>query len=248
MLVSVGVVAGGINAVAGGGAIIIFPALLGLGLSPISAAATISMAVLPGLVGSLKGYEPELHKVPRSFLLLIIPCLLGSVLGARLLSSVDAQVFSNVIPWLVLSAVMLLFLQSRIHKLIVTDKYLVKTNKSFGFPLMTLMVFILSIYGGFFGVGVGLMLLAVVGLSSQLKNTYQLSALKAWYVVGIATIACIYFLTTGLLSVGYGLVVAAGTAVGGYFGARYSRKISSHTVHNLAVFLGILITFYLFIK
>lgn len=247
-LVMAGVLAGGINAIAGGGAILIYPALLQLGLSPITATATISIAVLPGLIGSLFGYRQELHKVRRSFLWLIIPSLLGSVVGARLLYEINPDIFAEIIPWMVLSAVALLILQTRIHHLIVTDKNLVKTNKAWGFPLMVTAVFVLSIYGGFFGVGVGLMLLAVVGLSSQVKNTYQLSALKAWYIVGIASVASAYFTYTGLLNVRYGLTVAIGTVIGGYFGAKYSKKVSPHAVHNIAVIFGVIIVIYLFAK
>lgn len=248
LLVMAGVLAGAINSVAGGGAILIFPALLSLGLSPITATATISIAVLPGLLGSVVGYRQELQKVPKSFLLLIIPCLVGALIGAWGLYTINPDTFEAIIPWLVLSAAVLLALQTQIHNVIVTEKHLVKTNREWGFPLMILTIFVLAIYGGFFGVGVGLMLLAVVGLSSQIKNSYQLSALKNWYVFGMALVACIFFLSSGLLNVRYGLIIAVGTAIGGYLGARYSKKVSSHAVHTIAVVLAFSIAIFLFIK
>jgi uncharacterized protein len=248
VLILIGCVSGVINALAGGGAILIFPALLYFGLSSVSATATISLAVLPGLIGAIAGYRKELTQVPKSFILLVIPCLIGAVFGASLLYNIDPKVFDAIIPWLVLSSAVLLATQAKIHKLIVTEKRLVKTNKRLGFPLMILSVTVLSVYGGFFGVGVGLMLLAVVGLSSQIKNTYQLSALKSLYVSVMATTSCIYFVSSGLLNVRYGLTIAVGSAFGGYFGARYSKKISSHMVHNITVVLSFLIVLYLFLR
>lgn len=248
ILVVAGILAGAINAVAGGGAILIFPLLLRLGVDPIVATATISLAVLPGLLGSLIGYRKDLYSVPRSFLLLIIPVLVGASIGAFSLARIDSDLFSNIVPWLVLSAVLLLIFQAKIHHMIITEKHLVKTDRRLSWLGMIALVFFLSVYGGFFGVGVGIMLLAVVGLSSQMKNMYQLSALKNWYVTGIALVALSIFIWNGLINFEYGTLLAIGTLLGGYTGAKFSRHVPSHTVHNIAVILGVLIVIYLFVN
>lgn len=248
LLICAGAVAGAINAVAGGGAILLFPILLFLGVLPVEATATIFLAVLPGFFGALTGYRQELAQVPKFFLALIVWVLIGAAIGAILLTRVDPDLFADFIPWLVLSAVTLLAFQARIHHIIVTDKHLVKTDKRVGYFALLLVMLLLSVYGGFFGVGIGIMMMAVIGLSSKIKNTQQLSALKVWYVTGIDIVAISIFLSTGLIHLQYGGIMAIGSLAGGYAGARYSRNVSSHTVHNVTVLLGALIAAYLFLK
>lgn len=218
-----------------------YPALLAAGVPPINANATVSFAVFPGTVSATYGYKKHLGKVSKHFLWLIAPSMFGAFFGARILTKLNPESFAKLSPWLVLSAVLLLALQAKIHKLIVNEKRLVKTTKRIAIPLLFIVVFGLAVYGGFFGVGFGLMMLVVLGFSS-LKNSYELSAIKNLSGVGVSAVAASYFALHGLIDVTTGLVVASGTLVGGYTGSKLSQKISSHMVHDLTVVLGLIIS------
>ncbi len=248
LLILVGILCGTINAAAGGGALLIYPTLITLGVAPVNATATISLAVLPGLFFATYGFRKEIKSSPKIFWWLIIPSTLGAIIGARALIEINPNKFETIIPWLVLSAVLLLMLQTRIHKLIITDKHLVKTNRKLGMPLLFLIVFILAIYGGFFSVGVGLMLIAILGFSSKLKTTFQINGLKSLCLIGVGLVSLISFFNAGLIDVKHGSLLAIGTGIGGYLGSRYSKHFSAHIVHQFTVFIGIAIVVYLFIK
>ena len=242
-----GVLGGIINAIAGGGGILMYPALLAAGVAPINANATVSFAVFPGAVSATLGYRKHLEKVAKHFLWLIVPCMLGSFFGARFLANINPAKFAELSPWLVLSAVILLALQARIQSLIVDDKRIVNTTKKIAIPLLFIMVFVLAVYGGFFGVGFGLMILVVLGFTN-LKNSYELSAVKNLCGIGVSFVAASYFAAHGLLDIPSGVVVAMGTIAGGYGGSRMSQHISSKMVHNLTVALGLIISVVLIAK
>lgn len=241
ILFTAGLLGGMINAIAGGGGILMYPALLAVGVPPINANATVSLAVLPGVLSATFGYKAQFRKIPKYFLWLVVPCMAGAFFGARLLASINPETFASLSPWLVLSAVVLLALQARIHRLIVNEKRLVKQVRRLAVPMLFVVVSVLSVYGGFFGAGFGLMMLVVLGFS-RLKNAYQMSAVKNLCGVGITLVASVYFASKGLLDLPSGSMVAAGTVVGGYSGARLSQKISSHTVHDLTVITGLIIS------
>lgn len=240
LLFLAGLAAGIINAVAGGGGIIIYPALLVSGLSPLIANATSSLVVWPGTLMSAYGYRDELKNVPRYYIWLALPALLGSIVGAVILTRIDSHSFERLAPWLVFSAVLLLALQSRIHR------WLSKQTKRrkihwHTMPLMCMTVFPLAIYGGFFGVGFGLMMLAVLGFSS-LKNIHQMNGVKNLVSAVMAIVATVYFAHEGLIDWNSGLLVSIGTAIGGYTGARMSQKVSAHAVHDFTVVTGLIIS------
>lgn len=241
-----GIIAGMINAIAGGGAIILYPVLLASGLSPIVANATASLVIWPGSLTSALGYRKELQKVPRTFFWLIAPCILGSIIGCFILVHTRVATFEKLAPWLVLSAVILLALQSRIHRWLANQSKRRKIHWH-TMPLIFLAIFPLAIYGGFFGVGVGLMVLAVLGFTS-LKNMYQINGVKNLTSITMALVATIYFAKVGLINWHAGIIMAAGNACGGYVGARLSQKISTHHVHNATVAIGLVISVILIIK
>lgn len=241
-----GVLGGMINAIAGGGGIVMYPALLVAGLSPIVANATASLIVWPGSLSSAYGYRKELKKVPKLYLWLAVPSFIGAIIGSAILVKTNAHTFEKLAPWLVLSAVILLALQSRIHH------FLSKQSKKrkihwHTMPLIYLAVFPLAIYGGFFGVGFGLMMIAVLGFSS-LKNVHQINGVKNLCGATMAMVSTIYFAHAGLLDYRSGLIMAAGTTTGGFLGARLAHRISAHVVHKLIIAIGFIITIILIIK
>lgn len=246
ILLGAGVIGGLINAVAGGGAIIMYPALLLSGLSPIVASATSSLVIWPGSLASAYGYRRELRKVPRSFAWLIIPCLIGSLIGSKLLIGIDPHVFKELAPWLVLSAVILLALQSRLHRLLSAQTKKRKIHWH-TMPLIFTAIFPLAVYGGFFGVGMGLMVLVVLGFT-KLQGTHQLNGVKNLISVTIGIVAMTNFIGADLINYSAGLAMAVGAIIGGLAGAKIAHKVSAHTVHDATVVIGLVIAIILIIE
>lgn len=241
-----GILGGMINAIAGGGGIVMYPALLASGLNPIIANATASLVVLPGSASSAFGYRQELRKIPRYYFWLLVPCFFGAMIGSYVLVHTDPGKFERLAPWLVLSAVVLLALQSRIHRW-VTKQSKKRNIRWHTLPLLCLAAFPLAIYAGFFGVGFGLMMLALLGFTT-LKSVYQMNGLKNVCGIVLASVSVAYFSRTGYIHWQSGLVMAAGTTIGGYSGSRLSKKVSAHLVHDLTIAVGLIISIILLIK
>ncbi len=241
-----GIVGGMINAMAGGGGIILYPGLLVGGLSPLAANATASFVALAGSTTSNYAARKQLKHLPRIYLWLAIPSLLGSMIGASFLVNTEPATFENIAPWLVLSAVFLLALQSRIHRWLEIQKKRRKLHWH-TMPMIYIAGFCLAIYGGFFGVGYGLMMLALLGFTS-LKDIHQMNAVKNFCGIMMSLVATIYFAHAGLLNWRAGLIMATGAAIGGFVGVRLAQRISAHIVHNLTVAIGLIITIILLVK
>lgn len=246
LLFIAGLIGGAINAIAGGGGIIMYPVLLAVGLPPIIANTTSSLVVWPGSLTSAYGFRKDLRKVPRSFLWLAIPCLFGSLLGSYILIHTNPTTFERLAPWLILSAVALLALQSRIHKFVMSQTK-TKNHRWQTLPLVILAAFPLALYGGYFGAGFGLMMLALLGFSG-LKNIYQMNGVKNLTGAVMAVVATIYFWHAGLINWPAGLTMAVGTTIGGYTGSRLTHRISAHLVHDLTVAIGLIISLVLLLK
>ncbi len=241
-----GVLGGMINAIAGGGGIIMYPALLAAGLPPIIANTTSSFIVWPGSLTSAYGYRKDLRKVPKSFFWLAVPSTLGSFFGAYVLTHTESATFERLAPWLIISAVILLATQSRIHRFVMTQTKQRKINWH-TIPLIVLATFPLAIYGGYFGAGFGLMMLALLGFSG-LKNVFQMNGVKNLVGATMAFTATVYFWHAGFIDWPAGLIMAAGTALDGYIGARLTKKISAHLVHDLTVAIGIIVAIVLLVQ
>src|SRR3989344_3045523 len=246
LLISLGIVGGMINAIAGGGGIILYPGLLAAGLSPLAANATASMVALSGATTSTLGGSKQLKRIPKLYLWIAVPCLIGSVIGASFLVHTQPTTFEQLAPWLVLSAVILLALQSRIHRWLESQKQRRKLHWH-TLPLIFTAGFGLAIYGGFFGVGYGLMMLAILGFTT-LKDIHQMNIVKNFTGVAVSLVATIFFAEAGLLDWRAGMIMSIGAATGGYLGVHLSQKISSHLVHDLTVVIGVVITAVLLVK
>ncbi len=246
LLLGAGLLGGTINALAGGGGIIMYPALVASGLPPIIANATASLVVFPGSLTATIGYRKELKKVPKGYLWLAVPCFIGSIVGSVILVRTDPSAFERLAPWLILSAVILLATQSRLHRWLSkqTKKRKIQWHTM---PIIYIAAFPLAVYAGFFGPGFGLMMLALLGFTG-LKNIHQMNGLKNLCSVVIALISTLYFTHKGLIDFSSGLTMAAGTAIGGITGAKFAHKISTHLVHDLTVVIGFIIVIVLLVK
>lgn len=243
LLFSTGIVVGGMNAIAGGGMLIGFPAMIALGIPPLGANATGALAVIPGQITSAYGYRNYLRKVPIRYALLIIPCLLGAIAGALTLRLTPPDHFARLVPWLVLFGVGLFAVQPFLHFHL--HRHITKRSRAVA-PLLLMAIFLLPItfYGGFFGAGYGFLLLAFLGFTS-LREAHTMNAMKnvsAVFVAG-ASIACLF--SANVIHWHAGVVMAIGCAFGGYIGARSAQKVSSHWLRVFIVCVGIAAAAYL---
>lgn len=243
LLLVVGFVVGGMNAIAGGGMLVGFPVLVALGLPPIMANVTGSLAVLPGQITSAFGYRKYLRKVPPRFALLLIPCLIGAATGALTLRNTSHEHFAQMVPWLVLFGVGLFAFQPLLHFHL--HRHVTKRSRA-AFPLVIMSAALIPItfYGGYFGPGYGFMLLAFLGFTS-LRDTHTMNALKNVSAVIVAGTSTLCLLSAHLIQWRMGLIMAAGCAIGGYVGARGAQKVSSHWLRIIIICIGLTAVVYL---
>lgn len=249
LLLVVGFLAGSINSIAGGGSFILYPILLSLGVPPINANATCSLIVFPGQTSSAFGYRSYIRKTPGKYFLLFVPAIGGGLLGALLLGHTPNRTFEYIAPWFVLAAAILLMLQPRLHKWLFQkeNKKLVRRHQLATMLGVGIAVFFLSIYGGYFGAGYGIMMLAFLGLT-ELTNIHQMNGLKNMTGIIISGIATIYFISVGLINWKYLPMLITGNLVGGLVGAKYSTKLESKFIRGIIIGIAFAISLILFAK
>lgn len=231
LLVVAGALAGGLNAVAGGGSLITFPSLVGLGLAEKVANATNSFALFPGTLSSIAGFRKQLPIVQREMRQLTLPTILGASVGTFVLLATSDATFRAVVPILILFATSLLALQPRIKA------WSAGRAKSMSLGTGMGLQFLISVYGGYFGAGMGILMLAYLGLLLEVDIHAQ-NMLKAWLATIINVIASIIFVSSGLVDWVPCAAVAIGSIVGAYVAAHYSQRIDSERVRKFVVVIG----------
>jgi uncharacterized membrane protein YfcA len=236
LLFGAGIAVGVMNAIAGGGLLLGFPALLAAGLSPLAANVTGNMTVLPGLISSVYGYRRYIRSVPKRYAVLLIPCLLGSTVGAIILRLTPSDRFERLVPGLVLFAVVLFAFQPLIHWRLHRHMHS-KTKRPKSLVPLSLAILPMALYGGYFGAGVGFVMLAFLGFT-KLNEIHQMNALKNLAGAVFATVSIVCLFSTHLINWRLGLVMAAGNFIGGYFGARLAQRVSSHAIRVVVIIIG----------
>ena len=239
-------VAGAINSVAGGGTLVSFPALVMLGVPSVIANATNTVAMWPGSMGSMWGYRAEMKGLNRRLLLLVIPSLIGGIIGAVLLRITPPGVFDRLVPILILFATLLFLAQDSIQKRLKISNPNLHTSSNWLWGT-TGFQFLVALYGGYFGAGIGILMLAALGIMG-LTDIHQMNGLKNIFASCINGIAAIYFATTGLVSWPYATVMILGAVCGGYLGAGAARKLGRQTVKRLVVVIGFSMALALFVR
>jgi len=249
LLLGSGFIAGMINAVAGGGTILIYPLLLALGIPPIAANASSNGVVFLGLFSSAYGYRKYIINFPKKYYLLIIPAIIGCLIGVSLLANTSNQTFEYIVPWLVLIATVLLALQPKVQSWLYTKRLgkAHRHSKFLIFSLISVGVFGLSIYGGYFGAGFGIMTIAILGYS-ELTNIHELNSLKNMIALFIGTICVVYLSFLGLIEWSVIPLMMIGNVIGGWFGATYSTRLPSKLIRNVVVGIAIFVSAALFAK
>jgi len=231
-LAVIGAVASGINAVAGGGSLLSFPALVALGVPPLQANATNALALWPGSISGALGFLNKLEKTKRALYVMILPSAVGGAAGAALLTVTPERAFKLVVPVLVLAATILLAFQPRIRRWSRKEHARMSVGWSVALQLA------ISIYGGYFGAGMGILMLAVLGLFVE-GTIHELNAVKTWLGLLINLVASVFFLGKGLIVLRPGLALMAGAIAGGYFSARLSQRVDAEKLRKGIVGLGL---------
>lgn len=246
ILLLVGIIVGGMNSIAGGGMLVGFPVLLALGMPPLVANATSNIILFPGQVTSVYGYRKYVRKIPGYYLWLLVPCAVGAVVGASILRYTPATNFEELLPGLILFAVILFAFQPLLHFHV--HKHM-KSRSRNNRPLIYIGIAMipLSIYGGYFGAGFGFIMLAFLGYTN-LHDTHKMNALKNMAAGVIALGSFIGLYSAHLIDWRKGSVMALGTAIGGYAGSRLAMRISSHTIRVVVIAIGLMTVAYLFLK
>ena len=237
-------IAGVMNAIAGGGTLVTFPALIALGVPPINANATSTVALWPGAVGSMWGYRNELGGARPWALGFAIPSLAGGGVGAWLLLRTPAERFSAIVPWLVLGATALFMVQRPAMKWFAERRSLVAVSDeeltSRRPPWLILgYQFLVAIYGGYFGAGVGILMLAALGFMG-LNNIHRMNGLKNWGGLCMNAVAAAMFAFSSLVSWPVALAMAVGATSGGYLGSRTAQRVPQHLVRGAVVAIGLI--------
>jgi uncharacterized membrane protein YfcA len=251
-------VAGIMNAIAGGGTLVTFPALVAAGITPLIANATSTTALVPGALSSMWGYRRELTGARRWTTQLFIPSLAGGFAGAWLLLHTPNATFERVVPWLVLLATGLFALQPHLFVILDSAKDLLfRTESGAGRsvrsqrqvaddaeltargPTLTLLAwqFAIGIYGGYFGAGVGILMLAALGFMG-FANIHRMNGLKNWGGFCMNLVAVITFATSGIVIWPIALAMAASATLGGYVGSRGAQRVPKSAVRAVVMVIG----------
>lgn len=237
-------IAGGINSVAGGGTVLTFPTLVWVGLSPVTANATNTVAIWPGSLGGVWGYRAEIQRAERRFLTMMAPSLIGGVLGAALLQLTPPGLFAKLVPYLILLATSLFMAQEPLQRWLRRDG---RTNLVSHGAGALLFQFFVALYGGYFGAGIGILMLAALSLMG-IPDIHQMNGLKNLFALCINGIAALYFVAAGMVDWPYALLMAAGAIAGGYGSAGIARRLGAPTVRRIVIGIGLAMAASLFVK
>lgn len=237
VLVLAGLLAGGVNAVAGGGSLISFPALVAVGLPPLTANVTSSVAVWPGYVGTCWGYRRELRDQRRRLLVLAPAALTGATAGCLLLLVTSPEAFERVVPLLVVLGSLLLAVQGRVTERV---RRLPGGAGGLASPLLHGGIAVAAAYGAYFGGGLGVVLLAVLGLFVA-DDLQRLNGLKSALSLTINAVALVAFSLFGPVDWPRVAVLAPAALAGGYLGSRVARRLDPARLRGVVVVFGLVV-------
>lgn len=240
-------VAGVLNSIFGGGSFVSFPILLLTGVPPIHANATNTAALWPGTVASTAAYRREVAAHARLLPLLTIVGAAGGVIGAKILLRTPQSTFMRLIPWLLLAGTLLFVYGARVARW-VRERTQHRPRVSAATRGVTVVLLLLiSVYIGYFGAGVGILVAAVFALMG-LESMHAINGLRTYLVSVSNLVAIVTFIAAGAVLWPQALVMVSGAALGGYGGAHYAQKMDSRRVRQLVIFIGLATSAYFFLR
>ncbi len=238
--------AGAINSVAGGGSLVSFPALLAAGYPSKTANVTNTVALWPGYIGGSIGYRGELDRQRRRIIALVIPSVVGALLGSAILLATPESAFDAVVPFLILFACALMAFQDPLGRFAQTHRLVSRTDNHVPLTLH-LGIVLLAMYGAYFGAGLGIMTLAVLGI--LLPDDIQHSnALKGLLSALINLVAVVYFGLFGPVEWLPAFIMAAGALTGGYYGVGIARRLGRKWLRITVIAYGVFVALVLLIR
>jgi uncharacterized protein len=231
-----GVGAGIVNGIAGGGSFVTFPTLLATGASALTANVTTTVGVVPSYLGGIRGFRFQLRGHRDLIRSLVPSCLLGTAAGCTLLLLGSPHLFALVVPWLIGSGTLLFALAPRITKRLAHLDH--APARRWG---LYIGIFVVAIYGGYFGAGMGILLLAVMALSLPFE-IQELQGLRSVLSLIINALAALIFVLRGHLIVDAVYMFLIGTLVGGWLGALLILRLSPNLVRVVIIVVGVITT------
>jgi len=248
------VIGGAVNSIAGGGTLLTFPALVGLGVPAMVANATSTVALWPGAVASMWGYSDLLVGMRSWVARFAIPSLVGGLVGALLLLETPPSRFDVIVPWLVLGATLLFIVQKPLTERLprrvesietatvvddhAADRAVAPTNTLLAYQ------FLVSVYGGYFGAGIGILMLAALGFMG-FRNIHRMNGLKNWGGLCANAVAAATFAFSGLVSWPVAGTMAVGATLGGYSVSRLAQRVPQTRVRQAIIVIGLASSFWL---
>ncbi|MEO6443722.1 MAG: sulfite exporter TauE/SafE family protein [Gemmatimonadaceae bacterium] len=250
MIVVAAAAGGAVNSIAGGGTLLTFQALLALGIPALTANATSTVALWPGAVGSMVGYLPELRGARAWAVRFALPSLAGGLMGALLLLMTPESRFDALVPWLVMGATALFLVQRPTMRWLRrrrTDEPVDPNDDPARRPPTTAILvyqFFVAIYGGYFGAGIGILMLAALGFMG-FTNIHRMNGLKNWGGLCTNFVAATTFAISGRVDWPVAMAMAAGALAGGYGGSRIAQRVSQIRVRQAIIAIGFVSGFWL---
>jgi uncharacterized membrane protein YfcA len=240
-------IAGTLNALAGGGSFISFPALLFIRIPAVLANATNTVALWPGLAASAVAYLKRLNVPARVLVPLLVTSVGGGWAGALLLLKTPQHTFLRIVPWLLLSGTLLFAFGGSIRAL-AGKKAVVHDWRDTAWPaiiVVSIVEFLISVYGGYFGAGIGFVTLAMLALLGM-RDIHAMGAIRTLLAVAINAAAVVTFIVAGAVLWPQCAVMVAGSLAGGWFGAHYAQKADPRKVRMVVICIGLTMSAYFF--
>lgn len=233
-------IAGMMNSVAGGGTLVTFPTLIWLGMDPIQANVSSTVSLWPGSLGAMYGFRRELAGSGRWMRLLAPASVVGGLLGAFFLLRTPSRVFASIVPLLILFATILFAVQEPLTRRFQRDPSASseRVRSSRWWICAMVFQFAVAVYGGYFGAGIGILMLAALGVLG-LTDIHQMNGLKNFFAVCINVVAASYFALRGTVDWKYTAIMVAGAIAGGYGGAGLARRLGRRFVRLAVVLIGL---------
>jgi hypothetical protein len=232
--------AGAVNAIAGGGTLLTFPSLLAV-LSPVSANATSTVALLPGSLAAAWGYRRELARRRTHLLRLLPPSFLGGIVGSLLLIRMPEKVFANLIPWLLVGASTLLLLQRPVARWLGAHPHKAPSRGTVAGIIF--FQFLVGVYGGYFGAGIGILMLSSLAFVG-IHDIHEMNAVKSVLAAAMNGVTVAILALSGVIVWRYAIAMAVAATLGGYVGARTARRMPAAWVRATVVAIGFAVAIY----